>query len=94
MHGAYKGNIKVLFQQRARQVCAAAVAVNDVIIAVFYKLTSFFQSDIKAAFKNLRRYSHFARRFRKFSLHIADKIGVYVLVKAVQERKYMRFRTA
>ena len=61
--GADKGNVKMPFQQRSRKVCAAAVAMDDVVISVFYGLARLFQPHAEAAGEHPRRYAHFARFF-------------------------------
>ena len=42
VNGAYKWNVKVLFEQCTRQIRTAAVTVDYVIIAVFYEFARFF----------------------------------------------------
>ena len=86
MNGAYKRNVEILLQKRAGEVCAAAVAVDNIVSVLADLIAGLFQALGKAAGKHRYGDTEPPCVLGEIALHVADEIGVHLLVKVFKQR--------
>ena len=92
--GAYKGYVKGSLEHCTREICAAAMAMNDIVASGLNHLAGARKSRQEAAVKYRHRDAHSFRLAGELPLHIADKIGLYIGVGILQQRQNMGLRAA